>query len=70
MSAKLSISVNEKAIGFFSSSRGVWQGDPLSPLLFCIVEEAFSCNYFFFADLVQKGKLLHMVSSKRHFSPS
>ena len=38
-SARLSILVNGKAIGFFSCSRGVRQGDPLSPLLFCLAEE-------------------------------
>jgi len=41
-SAKLSILVNGKAVGFFSCSRGVQQGDLLSPLLFCIAEEVLS----------------------------
>lgn len=39
-SAMLSILINDSSHGFFSCSRGVWQGDPLSPLLFCLAKEA------------------------------
>jgi hypothetical protein len=39
---RLSVLVNEKFVGFFSCSRGVCQGDPLSPLLFCLAEEVLS----------------------------
>ncbi|XP_047342821.1 uncharacterized protein LOC124946302 [Impatiens glandulifera] len=39
--AKFSIIVNRSPKGFFESSRGIRQGDPLSPFLFVNVMEAF-----------------------------
>jgi len=56
-SARLSILVNGKAVGFFACSRGVRQGDPLSPLLFCLAEEVLSKAL---SGSVVRGRLTHM----------
>ena len=42
MSVRFSILVNGTPEGFCNSSRGIRQGDLLSPLLFVLVMEAFS----------------------------
>ncbi|VFQ88343.1 unnamed protein product [Cuscuta campestris] len=43
-SSKYSILFNGKPCSFFGQSRGIKQGDPLSPLLFIIANEGFSRN--------------------------
>ena len=51
---KFSILLNGSSFDFFGSSRGIWQWDPLSPLLFDIVMEALS-------------RMLDVVATTRQF---
>ena len=52
---------------FFPCSRGVRQGDHLSHLLFCLVEEIFSRGI---SKLVNDKKILHMASPQGYLTPS
>jgi len=50
----MSISINGSQHGYFKCARGVMQGDPLSPLLFCLEEEVLSRGIL---KLVDDGKV-------------
>lgn len=66
-SAQLSILVNAKVVRFFSCTRGVRQGDPLSPLLFYLVEEVLSRALSMAWSL---GKIVHMSYSHGVYLPT
>jgi hypothetical protein len=66
-SATLSISINGSQHGYFKCSRGVRQGDLLSPLLFCIAKEVLSRGL---AKLVEDGKLDLIKGSRHSLVPS
>jgi len=66
-SAKMSISINGKHHGFFSCTREVRQGDPLSPLLFCLAEEVISRSI---TKLAREGALNLIQGSRKNPAPS
>ncbi|XP_026436380.1 uncharacterized protein LOC113334256 [Papaver somniferum] len=61
-SAKLSVMINGGPCGFFSMHRGLKQGDPLSPILFILMEDVLSRNI---TNLVNTGQITPMVVRNR-----
>ncbi|XP_057774769.1 uncharacterized protein LOC130993749 [Salvia miltiorrhiza] len=66
-SARISILYNGQLCGYFSCSRGVRQGDPLSPIIFGIAEDVLSCM---FMKAVKDGCLTPMSMSRANNFPT
>lgn len=60
-SARLSFSINGKYVNFLACKRGDGQGNPLSPPIFCLVEEVLSRRI---QNLANSG-LLHRMAGPR-----
>lgn len=65
---KFSIILNGNMKGFFKSSRGLWQGDPISPLLVLwmkylsrILKKMGESDEFQFHSRFREMKLTHML---------
>jgi len=63
----LFIRINCSLVGFFPCSKGVRQGDSLSPLLFCLAEEVLSRGL---SKLMNDKMILHMDSPQGFLTPS
>ena len=66
-SATISININGTQQGYFKCSKGVRQGDPLSPIVLCIAEDVLSRSL---SKLVEQGKLEQMSGTRKYKVPS
>lgn len=66
-SAFLSMNFNGHQQGYFKCNKDVRQGDLLSPLFFCLIEDEFSRGIFI---LVNQGGLGIIKSSRNNYVPS
>lgn len=65
-STRISVLVNGQPGEFFKVTRGLKQGDPLSPTLFAIAEEVLSANL---NEMVRNKKIRPMLVSSKYQSP-
>lgn len=61
LSTRLSVLVNSTIGGFFGCSRGIHQGDPLSPLLFVLAKDILSRGLVQLFDFGQVKRISHPV---------
>ncbi|XP_057774812.1 uncharacterized protein LOC130993791 [Salvia miltiorrhiza] len=66
-SARISILYNGRTSGYFACSRGVRQGDPLSPILFGLAEDVLS---HLITNCVSANQLMPMSFSRATFFPT
>lgn len=65
--AIMSVSINGRKVGVFTCKSGVRQGDPLSPLLFCLAEDVLSRGL---TKLVENNSVKFIKVARNFYVPS